>query len=238
LFSDARGEFACAGLDAGKYQVRLVPDEPSRADPVGVIVSASSPSHLVIRTRAAGALRVQITNARNFDMAAMVVLAKPEQGDTLVGRHEGESFVFESIPLGGYEVSSEFDRTAKARAQLTRDGQIVELSLQLSSPGRIEGQIVDETGQGVPDLWVRASAESDYSPSPPVTPILSDGAGAFSLPGLTPGRYTIQVSGEAGEAELNGIESNSRQVRLRLSPRILTPEDPARVVTSHAKEEQ
>ena len=58
-----------------------------------------------------------------------------------------------------------------------------------NSPGGLAGTVVDQTGALIPQASVTASR----SGAKPVT-VISDNLGRFSIPGLTPGPYTVEAS--------------------------------------------
>jgi protocatechuate 3,4-dioxygenase beta subunit len=214
--TDEHGEFACAGLAPGTYDCTLGGGARAQ-ETIRVAVSDGATPRVVLRQQAAGQIRVRLENASHYELPAIVLLAKRPNEEPLIADLAGDQFVFESVPLGNYEVSPEpAVRGSTQSVRLTDDGQLVELSLALPLPHRIAGRVLDAAGHGVPDAWVRARDASPYAQLRPMSPVLTDAEGAFSLEGILPGRYQLEVSGEGGEARLDGVASNGPAVKLRL----------------------
>jgi hypothetical protein len=215
--TDERGEFTCAGLLAGEYACTVGGQPQARSETALVKVNAEASPRIMLRTLAAGTLRVRIEDSSQLELGALVVLARPRSGAALLGRLDGDEFVFESLALGAYEVLSEPTPPGAARVvQLSRDGEVATLSLALPTAREISGRVLDDEGHGVEDAWVTAFSESVYSRMRAPTPVLSDVEGAFSLPGLLPGRYELHATSHEGEARLEGFESGRRGALLRM----------------------
>jgi hypothetical protein len=156
----------------------------------------------VLKAHAEGALRVRLEGSRDFEQRTLTVVARSKER-LLVAEPRGAELVFEPIALGAYEVA--LDSAAHGsgqRVELTRPGEVVELSLPLPSPRRISGRVVDEAGQAVPDAWISVAGTSDFAQFRPSTPVLSDGEGQFILSGLLPARYQLSASSGRRTAEL------------------------------------
>jgi protocatechuate 3,4-dioxygenase beta subunit len=214
--SGERGEFSCAGLLPGAYDCAIGQGVPLRSDSVRVAVTEAAAPHVILRAYPEGALRVRIENAAQFELQALPLVARGKT-EAVLGELEADAFVFEPLALGRYEIASESAAPGSGQVvELTRAGEVVELTLQLPSAHTISGRVVDDDGQGVPDAWVRAALASLDARVRPVTPVLTDGQGAFSLPGLVPGRYRLMASSGQGEALLDDVASDGRGVLLRL----------------------
>jgi hypothetical protein len=161
---------------------------------------------------------VSVQHSALLDLGALVLSARSQHGSASLARRDGDEFVFDALSLDTYEVSSEPAGVGpQPRAELTRDGQVAELVVRLAEPETLSGWVLDEAGQGVPDVWVSASVhDSQYADWRPAAPVLSDAQGAFVLLGLLPGRYDIAAKGGGGEAQLEAVPSGGSGVRLRL----------------------
>jgi len=207
--TDERGEFSCTGLAPGTYDCRTGPGDPPRSNGVLVAVSPESAPRVVLHAHDEGAIRVSIAHSERFELPTLAVVARGAKR-AVVGELRGNIFVFEPLALGTYEVAIESAPPGSGRpVELRRPGQILELTLALPSPDTISGRVVDEKGQAVPDAWVRVAGTSPYAQFRPMTPVLTDGEGAFSVMGLVPARYQLSVSSAAGRAEIDEVGSAS-----------------------------
>lgn len=211
------GRFSCSGLVAGDYECTIGPGVPPRSDRVRVAVSSESAPDIVLREHAEGTIRVRIENAERFELPALLLLAQGNE-EAVLGELHGDEFVFEALALGVYEVLSDSERPGSGRrVELTRAGEVAELRLTLPAAHAISGRVVDDAGQGIPDAWVRASGTSEYAHIRAATPVLTDSGGAFSLQGLLPGRYRLTAVSGGGEAQVEGVASDSDAVLVHLS---------------------
>jgi hypothetical protein len=213
--TDERGEFSCRGLAVGDYDCTIAPGTPSRSDTVRVAVTAESSPRVTLRMHAEAAIHVRIVVDEKVDRLALVLLAKRRDGAISVAERRGELFVFEPLALGSYEVALESGLAEQSRrVELTREGQIAELSLTFPGPHTLSGRVVDDRGVGVPDAWVRASGVSAYGRLG--APVLTNATGDFSLKGLIPGKYRLEASSARGQGELDEIASGSSGALVRL----------------------
>ena len=174
---------------------------------------------------------------------ALPLVARGKAG-AVFGQLEGDELVFEPLALGSYELVSESGPPGSGTlVELTREGEVARLTLSLPAAHTLSGRVVGDDGQGIPDAWVRAVLMSRDARVRPVTPVLTDAEGAFSLAGLLPGRYRLTVSSAQGQAQLDDVASDSRgvvvtkivepspggevSVALRLEPRPSRPANPS-----------
>jgi hypothetical protein len=126
-------------------------------------------------------------------------------------------FVFEDVRLGRYRVALASSATAGVDVALERDAQVLDVELSVPPLRSISGNVVDERGVPVPDAWVRATSEDDFTHSREASaaPVLSDSGGAFSISGLFDGKYTLSVSSALGEATLPDVVGGTQAVVVR-----------------------
>lgn len=214
--TDERGEFSCAGLEPGDYECAIGHGLPARSESVRITVTEQSSPRVVLRAHREGTLRVRIEGAGSLDLQALALVAR-SKGGAMLGELVGDEILFEPLALGSYEIASESSTAGSGTlVELTREGQIAELTLPLPSAHTLTGRVVDDDGQGIPDAWVRATLTTRNALFRPVTPVLTGGDGAFALPGLLPGSYRLVVSSSGGEAQLDGIASDRSDVLVRL----------------------
>jgi hypothetical protein len=215
--SDELGKFSCSGLDPAEYDCSIGPGMPRRSEPVRVRVGAGGSSDVVLRAYAEGTLEVRIAGAERFDLPALNVVARREREPRL-GELRGDRFVFDSVPLGRYVVSTDPPAgIAEQSVEITQPGAVRELTLSLPAPHAIVGRVVDDAGQALPDAWVRATSTPDVAAGHPSAPVLSAEDGSFSIEGLLPGRYALQVTSELGDATLDAVPSDRRGVIVQVS---------------------
>ncbi len=241
--SDERGEFSCAGLEPGDYECAIGHGIPLRSDAVRVALTEASSPRIVLHAYAEAAMRVRIADAEQFDLQALPLVARGKAG-AVFGQLEGDELVFEPLALGSYELVSESGSPGSGTlVELTREGEVARLTLSLPTAHTLSGRVVGDDGQAIPDAWVRAVLMSRDARVRPVTPVLTDAEGAFSLAGLLPGRYRLTVSSAQGQAQLDDVASDSRGVvvtktvepspggevsaALRLEPRPSRPANPS-----------
>jgi len=213
--TDDRGEFACSGLAAGAYECTVAPGVPARSDSIRVALRVGSSARIELQMYAEAAIHARLASADGFDPRALVLLAKRPDGATTVAERRGDVFVFAPLALGSYEVTRESGPADEVQhVQLTREGQIAELSLSFAAPHTLSGRVIDDLGVGVPDAWVRASGVSAYARSG--VPVLTDARGDFAVKGLAPGKYRLEASSGHGQGELEEIASDSRGALVRL----------------------
>lgn len=215
--TNERGEFSCSGLQPGAYECIIASSGPPRSERVRVTLSAESAPPLVLHAHPEGAIRVRLEGTRDFELRTLALMARGPRA-TLLGELRGDEVVFEPVALGSYEVALESAPPGSGRrVELSQPGQLVQLSFELPAPHTLSGRVVDESGQGLPDTWVRVHGTSPYAQLRPSTPVLTDAEGAFSVLGLVPARYQLHASKGALQAELDEVASDSRDVTVTLA---------------------
>ncbi len=118
----------------------------------------------------------------------------------------GGRFLFENLPPGLYRVSASRPYFAAGRygqKAWNRAGKTIELApragfsaeVLLHRLGVITGAVVDENGEGIPDVKVRAlTAYADRRPGRIAAEGSSDDRGNFRIAGLKPGLYCVATA--------------------------------------------
>lgn len=214
--TDEHGEFSCSGIAEGDYDVELA-GTPPRADRVRVHVGSESSPSVVLRAHAEGAIRVRVESPEGVHPTTFSIIARTLGGPPLQGQLSGGTFVFDPVPLGRYEVFTDSDPTGTVQhVELSRDGQVAELTVNLPVQHQLSGRVVDDAEQSLPDVWVHAAREQNMAFAQRTEPVLTDASGHFSIMGLVPGRYTLSASGALGEGRLQNVTSDARQVVVRI----------------------
>jgi hypothetical protein len=207
--TDEVGRFSCAGLAPGDYAVQILSALP-QADPVTVHATLQSPPDVALRLHEQAAIRVRMVSSASVDPSTYSVLASGPRQVVLTAQPRGDALVFDAVALGDYEVFLDSDPNGSRRhVTLSRDGEVAEFTLELPQLHRLQGRVIDEEGQALPDAWVRASREQAFGFVHPTEPVLTDGDGRFALKGLVPGRYSLDVSGSEHEGHLDRVASDS-----------------------------
>jgi hypothetical protein len=216
--SDDDGEFVCTGISAGQYECVIGPGWPPRSESMRVTVAEGATPRVELRARAEGTLRVRLENTSGLELSTLVVLASAGVR-TSQGKWTDGEFVFDPLALGSYTVAVESSASGPAQqVRLSMPGEVARVTLALPAAGMISGRILDQTGAAVPDAWIRAAGSTLNASARPSAPVMSDGDGAFSIPGLLPGQYRLDVSSPLGDAQLEDVAANSRGVVVRVRP--------------------
>jgi hypothetical protein len=214
--TDEHGEFDCAGLSTGDYDCTIGEGAPARSEAVRVSLEAGATARIELRQRPEAAIRARIEGAERYELSSLTLIATSSEGPHL-GELDGDALVFAPLSLGTYELTVEGAAPGSGqRVELTTEGELRDVQLTLPAPHTLAGRVVDDDGQGVPDAWVRASSSTEHAHLRPVTPVLTNAEGAFALPGLVPGLYRLSVDGREGQARLDDVPSDRRNVELRL----------------------
>jgi hypothetical protein len=217
--ADEAARFACRGLRAGTYDVSVRAQGLQRGPAVRVALSPGHEPTVGLTAPASGTLRVTLNGTPSA--SAIVVASGGSDAATLQATRRGAAFFFDGIALGRYRVRLASSSTAAAEAVVSQDGELVALEL-IAPPSRaIRGHVLDEQGQPVPDAWVvaRSDDEQNHSREGSGEPALTDGDGAFVIPGLLDGSYGLIATSSSGQAGLPAVLGGTNDVRLVVSTR-------------------
>jgi hypothetical protein len=225
--SDVHGEFACGGLEPGRYVGSLSVEGKAQSASIELDLRVASEAPRVrLRADAAATIRVEVEQ-RGPSGAATTVFACSAEGEPLLAARDGERFKLEGLPLGTYRVhagTSECRGAVGAKVTLEHAGQVADLSLPLPRGAKLRGRLVDSAGVPVADAWVKASdAHPAWSLLVDGAPaVLTDAEGMFVLEALLPGSYAVVARGpfEAGAARQHVAlaPGDDRELRLVLEP--------------------
>ncbi len=210
--TDELGRFSCGGLTPGDYTVQTL-GVLSQVDPVTVHATLESSPEVTLRLHEQGAIRIRIVSPASFDPSTFSLMASRPNQPALMAQLSGDAFVFDPIPLGDYDVFIDSDPSrSRKRVTLSRDGEVVELTLEMPQLHSLEGRVVDQGGAALPEAWVRASREREYGFASPTEPVLTDNDGRFVLKGLVPGRYSLDASDGEQRGHLDRVASDGTNV--------------------------
>jgi hypothetical protein len=223
--ADATGAFACRGLRADVYDVTIDGHGRERGPKVRVALRPGVEPMVVLRAHASGTIRVSLVGSVGAEAIVLAAPAAAEPGTGLLrGSAQEGRFVFDDVKLGSYRVYLGSAANSTTEARLEHDAQVLEVELGVPKPCSISGSVVDEAGVPVPDAWVRASSDDDFTHARAGSgsPALSDTAGAFTISGLFEGDYRLNVSSGYSETSLGGVRciaGHAAGARLVLSSR-------------------
>ncbi|MFT3698500.1 MAG: sigma-70 family RNA polymerase sigma factor [Kofleriaceae bacterium] len=201
--TDAHGAWSVASLASGTYRFVLShPDyEPATTAPV-VVDGVTPRTGIEIRAAAGGELRGKVTSANGVVVAADVRVVASGSVEWRTAHHaftdaRGE-YVFHGLPRRHVQVvashasgsSSLIDVDLTTTAKATAD-------LDLSIDGAIDGTVVTDTGEAVPEAQIVAEPDGGDRESWAVRGDqygIADSAGKFRIGGLPPGNYRVRAA--------------------------------------------
>jgi hypothetical protein len=219
-FTDTAGEFACAGLAQGQYDVSAGRELGLSSEKLRVELSPGGTRDVRLRLGASAQLRV--TLAEHAGMHASRVFAQQVDGPLVAADAIGGQVIFKRLPLGHYDVFMgsvpNSDTPESTKAHLEHDGQVLDLLLSPPELRQIRGVLLDTGGEPIVDTWVRASYSDGlvgtYADAP--ASCLTDEAGQFVLRALIPGRYDLQAVTGTDEHWFTRIVGGAVDVVLRV----------------------
>jgi beta-lactamase regulating signal transducer with metallopeptidase domain/thiol-disulfide isomerase/thioredoxin len=128
------------------------PDEPLHAQEAVSVMKRGNYVHGTVRDRQGK----PIANALVLTQPYNVDQEEPDDDLTTTRTHDDGSFAVRNMPEGpgGLAVYAEGYAPEKVPVDVTATTPAVDI--ELSPAGELSGQIVDENGQGVPDVWIQA----------------------------------------------------------------------------------
>jgi protocatechuate 3,4-dioxygenase beta subunit len=120
---------------------------------------------------------------------------------------------YEVIAADGVHASATGDAPAGAEVQVGA-GRVTETRITLRRGGAIEGQVVDETGAPVPDVWVSVASDRLALAAGQTKRVLSDSEGRFLIGGLSPDAvFRVVASEPQGRGVIQrGVRAGDRLV--------------------------
>jgi hypothetical protein len=178
--------------------------------------------------------------AREADSTAVTVLALGTLATPLRGTRAGNRVAFERLPLGRYHVYLEQAPNVGQLVELTVDGQVGQVRLEVPAVAEISGRVVDQHDVPVPDTWVRATTSPSAVADAPLLPALTGSDGEFVIRGRLAGLYALRVEGARGQAELAAVGAGASDLVLRLGSGIVSlrasGDDARRAVTERGED--
>ncbi|MBL9078575.1 MAG: carboxypeptidase regulatory-like domain-containing protein [Planctomycetes bacterium] len=233
--TDARGlaRFEIPGGDDTLATVRC-----PVAAPAQVRLQAEMSLHLTLQFRARGIVRGTVVDAagRGIAGADLVLLPSAERDPPWsrlcrVGRSRADGSFDVVLAVGGalgaqhpsYAPSAMWPVAVQADPTRAPTSMVVQLSL-LTAPARLQGRVVDSTGQPVADAELEfrsvAAAPAGATLAAPPRRVRSADHGAFVVQGLRPGRieFAARAAGhgfQRGVVELGAGAAQVVEIRLR-----------------------
>jgi protocatechuate 3,4-dioxygenase beta subunit len=229
-FTDAEG--AVTFPDALGENLRFVAEAPGYAR-LGQSV-ATAPKELQLTLRRGVIVEGRITAVRGRRVVSGAVVSVSQNGVRKVATSDGDGvYRLRDIAPGELHVRVEHPEFADEEALLRVDSTgradrpFSLADIDLSEPGEVEGEVVDQRGERVEGARVSAGSGSSFVPAGKAARglVLSDRDGHFTLTGVHPGTATITaVSSVYGRGSVRAVEVSSgrtaRGLRIQLSPQM------------------
>jgi protocatechuate 3,4-dioxygenase beta subunit len=219
--SDEAGDFACTGLVPGRYQCVLSNRHGKAEDHATVDLDGKRAPFVVLRTRSVGTIRASV-RGNDPDLAGLRVFARQPGDFPVRGVASEGGFIFEDLPLGRYLVSIGRARERPApgdgEVSLSRDGEVVDVTVSRPPLASIDGRVVDMRGDPIGDARVRVEVSPMLEADETTVDArcVTDENGAFVLDDLPPGHYDLIASTAFGEVALKDLAAGARDVRMVL----------------------
>jgi hypothetical protein len=226
-FSDSEGSVTID--DALGENLRVVAEAPGFSRAVQTLAAAPNELKLILKRGVIVDGRVTAVRGRRAVVGAVVTLQQ-DGVRKLATTDEDGAFHLRDVAPGEVRLHVEHpdfadeDATLHVDATGRADRAFSLPAIDLSEPGEVEGDVLDERGDRVPGARVRAGEASAYLPAGrlPHGAVLSDGDGHFVLSGVHPGMTTISaVSSVSGRGNVHGVDVSSghttRGLRIQLT---------------------
>lgn len=236
--TDATGQFALVGLDAGEAQVMAETDEDSRyrgdwnrAALTLRLAEGERREGLALQLPSRGRIVGQVALPDGAPAAGVTVFGAPIRGtyrNTSNARRASTDadgrFALHDLPRRPHALWAIADGLPDAK----QDDFTVDASpavLRFQSGGRVLGQVVDGRGLPVTDFVVsHTPAGPNPARSPAARTQIRDPGGRFVLSGLAAGTYFLQVAtvdGAQAEHRVTLVSGQDQAVRLELAAAIV-----------------
>jgi len=216
--SDAQGRFECDGLIEAEFTCRLRSEVSPSLAAANVSVRSGQRSTIVLHAPARGMIRMLPAEPdESFDVPLQGFAVRAADRSEFQAIRRGPALELPGLPLGMYSLylaPPDLGGQAAATVALTRDSEVAEVRVTLPKASSLSGRVVDERDMPVPDAWV--TAKDDANPGAATPPVLSGDQGQFVIPGVWPGRFSVEATSPFGVASSHGLESGASEVLLRL----------------------
>jgi protocatechuate 3,4-dioxygenase beta subunit len=239
--ADAHGFFETTGLLPGTYRLSAEAEGFVECDPVETVVASGQDVQGVrLVLGRGGAVEGAVVDEAGKPVAGAQVMARGERFSfsNSNSRDDG-TFRIGDLAAGDYRVLAlrdwnelrapgQTDDDRAGEKVTVRAGQTSRVRLVVESQsGVIRGRVLDTSGRPVVDAFVGAQRQSEAAGAPDGTkrrmqrgwsfqPVMTDADGAFTVDGLSPGKYTVRAYRRGGgEAFAGGVGLGST-VTLRI----------------------
>jgi large repetitive protein len=208
VIADNSGQFMFMDIRPGSYLLNVTtPGYQART--VSILVEANETTNTVIQLSTSfGFLRgtvVEMSTGIPLNGARIVVTDITNNLVTTGISDVNGTFFITNLPLGSLNVTaSKSNYASTTKGVIINEGQTTETRLELmSDPGSLTGVVTNRvTGEEI----VGASIRVIDSTLATITTVLSGDNGEFSVPGLAPGRYQINVTAQNFNTILTGVD--------------------------------
>lgn len=212
--SGKAGEFVLEGLHEGEWDVVAEAKQHAESSSRRIRVPSGDEEIVLVLPRAAKLSGVVVDRAGNPVPGARAAARRADAASRFQSwdkrdpsaRADAEGrFEIEGVSPGPVKVSATADGMAASAAlplELAAGQVVSDLSLALRLPGRITGEVVDDSGRPRPGSQVHANGMEDQS----YRDVKTDASGRFEIEGVSPDRYW--VSSQPSQEELDALAAD------------------------------
>jgi protocatechuate 3,4-dioxygenase beta subunit len=233
--TDAEGVFALAAIPPGTSTLQAIDGEHAPARSAPITITDRAITDVVITMKAGARLAGIVVDPSGKPVPYVAVRVAAKGADAWWGRTARQTttgadgkFALRGLPRLALQVRAEADTSASkiADVSLVDAQEVNDLKLVLDVAGQISGVVVDDTGAPVPEVsvntfpdFLNGKGNTEGLALAGMESATTDGAGAFTLHGLTEGAYKVWATRSTDvwqEWGQNGVPAKTGDTNVRV----------------------